>query len=90
MAYNSTVYSVKHVNGTWNIYVDGQMVVKSENPGATTGRYNYHRYLKKTTAVGKARKMAKKDRAREFSQGRVQLKVFNKTGSKTTEVSNYD
>jgi len=82
---DTQVYSVQHSNATdkWTVYVNGTAVVKSENPGAITGRYTYHEYDKKKDAVEAARKMAKKDNQRS------QLKVFNKSGRDTTEVTNY-
>lgn len=94
MAYNTTVYSVKHSRrtGKWSIYVDGRPVVKDKKPRAGGEKRTYHEYSKKKTAVKKARDMAKRDANRDYISGssKVQLKVWNKSGMDTTEVSNYD
>lgn len=90
MAYNSTVYSVKYNRGGnyWGVYVDGRLMVKSENPGGIGGQYEYHKYRRKADAEKKARKFAKKQAERDISDGRVQLQIYNKNGD--ANVTNYD
>lgn len=92
MAYNYTVYSVKYSRRSeeWGIYVDGQPMVKSKTPSPGGSRRRYMTYDKKSEAVKEARRLAKKDSNRKFGTERTQLKVWNKAGSDTTEVSNYD
>lgn len=88
----STVYSVKYNRSSdkWTIYVDGSAVVKNENPGALTGRYNYHEYDTKSKAVTKARQIAKRHAKRDVNDYPVELKIFNKSGSKITDKRTYN
>lgn len=85
MIRDAEVYSVQYNYSTkkWTVYINGTVMVKSENPGSGP-RYTYHDYDRKQDAVDVARKAAKND------ANRSQLKVYNKTGSKTTEISNYE